>query len=62
MYSTMSFAALGFEPICSGEFNVDGTMFIISCSTSDGSQTILSATYSLNGNDMGAGTSYLMKC
>jgi hypothetical protein len=29
------------------------TLFIINCVTPDGSQTIATATYSLNGNDMG---------
>ena len=50
-------AALAFNPICFGDFNEDRTLYIISCSTSDGSQTIASATYSLNGNDMGNGIS-----
>ena len=48
-------AALGFAPSCTGEFNDDNSVFTITCVTPDGSQTIAGATYSVNGNDMGAG-------
>ena len=41
-----------FDPSCSGEFNEDQSLFTIT--TGDG-QAIVSATYSINGNDMGNG-------
>ena len=55
-------AALGFTPSCTGEFNDDNSVFTITCVTPDGSQTIAEATYSVNGNDMGAGNLWKLKC
>ena len=46
---------LAFRPQCSGDFNADRTLYTISCAASDGTQPIASATYSVNGVDMGSG-------
>jgi hypothetical protein len=34
---------------CTGDFNDDNSLFIINCAAFDDSETIVSATYSLNG-------------
>ena len=46
---------------CTGDFNDDNSLFIINCAAFDDSETIVSATYSLNGNDMGTGTYSFVK-
>ena len=48
-----------FSPNCSGEFNEDQSLFTINCITTGDDQAIVSATYSINGNDMGNGKIYL---
>ena len=44
-----------FEPTCEAIANDNQTHFIVTCDTAEGSQTIVGATYSVNGNDMGEG-------
>ena len=44
-----------FSPNCTGSLTSDGTMFVITCTTPEGSQAIRSANYSVNGISIGTG-------
>ena len=53
----MMFFTPGFAQ-CVGDFNDDNSLYIINCEPFDASETIASATYSLNGVDMGTGIGF----
>ena len=49
------FSSALFDPGCSGNFNEDQTVFVIQCGVSNSSEPIQTATYTVNGVDMGSG-------
>ena len=52
---SLCFSAPPFIPECFGDLNDEKTFFTVFCNTSSDSQSIVGATYSINGIDSGDG-------